>query len=327
MRAHTIPWPLQALTLIVPALLLGSVYRLSQYLASHVFPMVAQQDSFLLKILLLIFSIVTGGLAVALLGLALTILRYLARMQWSLKIPRQALPALVYVRWLSQGKGCRLRTFYIVAVAFTGTFYVILLQDSLLVTLCWSAVFPLLFCGVSFRQQKAGVVKSVLVLIALMTFCAFKITFQDTVHVMVGNMAETIIIVVAAVFSVFLSWRHIRKAYDGLSIMKCRLLFFLLSFMLFMMYFFTILATADSCPDRSKPVIYKAVITEKCPPYPPYQLQVLLKMGSGVACSLFVNSAAEFYSYHAGDEIAVEIHYGLFGWPWYNQNIPGRSHK
>ncbi|HWV70849.1 MAG TPA: hypothetical protein VN040_04005 [Pseudosphingobacterium sp.] len=218
-----------------------------------------------------------------------------------------------------------LRNRYLLSVATLGSFFVLFLQESRTVNLYWNIAFPLFIMLVQWKKEKARPLTVLGILAVLLLLCTIKLATQGGQILLSGTPPLTAASIISFLTIGFWVFFHIKEAPKGESLWHWRFSVTILISFVFILYFNIVLKNINCHFDPMKISVKRSVmVAQKCPPYGDYVLSLTYIERGKQHGFLLPVSARLYHQVKEGDTITLQLHPGLFGWPWYHDGMGKR---
>jgi len=320
-QQNTLPWPQSILLMVGSVLLIWSSYRLGYYAIQQVFQVLTGQYNLAYQLIIILATLFLLTLTLLLLYASYAITAIL----WDWPITFLDKDKYVFSEEEMEDIKIGPRNTYILLLATLGSYYMLFLQHSQSFDFYWALIFPLPILLVNWRSAQKNILYILGILGVLAFICTIKLNIQYNAHLL--SILPPFFSASLLSYLVVGLWvyYHVKRVPDHKSLLEYRLVLTFLLGTLCIFYFYSMLTIINCRYDSNKSIVkYKAIVMEKCPPYGDYTLSLSYQKGDRFRGMLLPVSARLYHQVKEGDTITLQLHPGLFGWPWYHDGIGKR---
>jgi len=319
-QQNTLPWPQNILLMVGAVLLLWSSYRTCEHAYGLIIDIFQVEDQLIDQLFTSIGTIVLLALALLLVATAYFINAFL----WNLPIPfianEATAEAFAEINLLLAQIGAR--NIYLLLLAALGSYYMLFLSHSQHVDFYWVLCFPLFMLLVNWQSARKQVLYVLCALGAMGFTCLLKLNTLYNAHLLSSVPLFFSALLLSYALVGLWVYYHVRRIAEDKSLLEYQVLLTFLLGTLCIIYFHSMLSIINCRYDPMKgTVTYKAIVQEKCPPYGDYTLSISYYKDNAYHGMLLPVSGHLYRRVQQGDTITLQLHRGLFGWPWYHDGL------
>lgn len=321
-KQNTLPWPRIILLMVGSFLLIWSSYRLSYYAVQEILQIFTSNDNVFYQLVAIAATVFLLALALLLLYVGYVVIASL----WDWPIPFLAKTTDTLSEEEMEPIYIGPRNTYILLLAALGSYYMLFLQHSQNFDFYWALFFPLPILLVNWRSAQKYVLYVLGILGVLAFICTIKLNIQYNAYLLSSLPPFFSASLLSYLLVGLWVHYHVKRVPDHKSLLEYRLVLTFLLGTLCIFYFYSMLTVINCRYDSKKSAVkYKAIVMEKCPPYGDYTLSLSYQKGDRFRGMLLPVSARFYHQIKEGDTITLQLHSGLFGWPWYHDGMGKRD--
>lgn len=321
-KKNNLPWPQTLLLMVGSLLLIWGSYRLGNYAIQEILQALARNNNLAYRII--VSASMIGLLALALLLFYGAYVLTASLFGWPIPFLDKITSSLDKEE-VDASIEMGPRNIYLLLVASLGSFYMLFLQQSQAFNFYWVLVFPVFILLAEWKNSKQDLLYVLSILGVLCFLCSIKLAIQHDGTLLYGIPPITTASLISYLLVGIWVYLRVRHVPENKSLFEYRLILTFLLGTLCIFYFHSVLETINCRYDPMKSIVkYKAIVVEKCPPYGNYTLSLSYQKDDRFRGMLLPVSARLYHQVKEGDTITLQLHPGLFGWPWYHEHMGER---